>query len=332
MKVRQNLCVNDELDQLIRRADLDELVRYVDSTCSARDWEHVLEIRNEARNAVNTGRQLWPIATLANFRLALWAPAELAVRALDDTARTFMPGPVSEIIAQYHRWEELDEYLSDGHDRSLIAYERALRGDVIPPYEHQALDIPFALAEWEPEYNAPSYSDDGVVDAMPSLHTKWHACATRIADPIDDDTTHSFTRLMEPWTAHSNGHARAVVVEGELEDALGALQLTNVDFSELTPDVALRWLTWAASSGGAHGKRRGMASGRSEALWLLATFTGLDETWPRSFNELGDVVRNQLEFFAFTATNHLDREWWLQLAIVDPHEGLTAAFIARDNV
>lgn len=27
------------LDDLIRRADLDELVRFVDSTCDARDWE-----------------------------------------------------------------------------------------------------------------------------------------------------------------------------------------------------------------------------------------------------------------------------------------------------
>jgi hypothetical protein len=194
------------------------------------------------------------------------------------------------------------------------------------------LEIPFALAEWEPEYTGVSYNDDGVVDDMPPLHAKWHSCATRDADALDDDTVHAFTRMMEPWTARSNGSARSVVVEGELEDALGALQLTSTDFSELTPHAALQWLTWAASSGGAHGKRRGMATGRSEALWLLATFTGLDDTWPQSFDELGDVVTNQLDFFAFTAANHSAREWWLQLAIVDPHEGLAAAFIARDHV
>ena len=320
------------LDELIQRADLDGLVRHVDDACSARDWKHVLRIRDEARAAVKTGRQLWPIATLANYRLALWAPAELAVRALDDAARTFMPGPVSEILAVHHTWNDLEPFLAPDHDRSLVAYERALRGDVIPPSEHEALEIPFALAKWEPEYPVASYNDDGVLDDMPPLHTTWHSCATRTADSLDDDTVHAFTRMMEPWTAHSNGQARAVVVEGELEDALGALQLTTTDFSELTPHSALQWLTWAASSGGAHGKRRGMASGRSEALWLLATFTGLDDTWPRSFDELGDVITNQLEFFAFTAANHSAREWWLQVAIVDPHEGLTAALIARDHM
>jgi hypothetical protein len=65
-------------------------------------------------------------------------------------------------------------------------------------------------------------------------------------------------------------------------------------------------------------------------LWLLATFTGLADTWPRSFDELGDVV-NSLEYFAFTAANHPQHGWWLQLAIVDPDEGLTTALIARDQ-
>jgi hypothetical protein len=320
------------LDELIQRADLDGLVRHVDDACSARDWEHVLRIRNEARAALKTGRQLWPIATLANYRLALWAPAELAVRALDDTARTFMPGPVSEILAVHHTWEQLEPHLSVDHDRSLVAYERALRHDVIPPSEDHALEIPFALTEWEPEYATATYNDDGVVDDMPALNARWHPVDTRGADVLDDNTVHAFTRMMEPWTAHSNGSARAVVVEGELEDALGALELSHAQFSELTPHTALQWLTWAASSGGAHGKRRGVATGRSEALWLLATFTGLDDTWPRSFAELGDVITNQLEFFAFTANKHSAQGWWLQLAVVDPNEGLTAAFIARDFV
>jgi hypothetical protein len=320
------------LDELIQRADLDGLVRHVDDACSARDWEHVLRIRNEARAAVKTGRQLWPIATLANYRLALWAPAELAVRALDDTARTFMPGPVSEILAVHHTWEQLQPYLPLDHDRSLVAYERALRRDVIPPSEEHALEIPFALAEWEPEYATATYNDDGVVDDMPPLGARWHSVDTRESDPLDDNTVHAFTRMMEPWTAHSNGSAHAVVVEGELEDALGALELSHAQFSELTPHTALQWLTWAASSGGAHGKRRGVATGRSEALWLLATFTGLDDTWPRSFTELGDVITNQLEFFAFTADKHSAQGWWLQLAVVDPNEGLTAAFIARDSL
>jgi hypothetical protein len=320
------------LDELIQRADLDGLVRHVDDTCSSRDWDHLLRIRDDARNAVKTGRQLWPIATLANYRLALWAPAHLAVRALDDAARTFMPGPVSEILALHNSWEDLEPHLEFTHDRSLVAYERALRGDVIPPHEDHALEIPFAPAPWEPPYALASYNDDGVVDDMPSLSLKWHTVDTREADALEDDTVPAFARMMEPWTAHSNGVSRAVVVDGEIEDAFGALGLHDVSFSQMTTHNALQWLTWAASSGGAHGKRRGVATGRSEALWLLATFTGLDDSWPRSFAELGDVITNQLEFFVFTADKHSAQGWWLQLAVVDPNEGLTAAFIARDFV
>jgi hypothetical protein len=176
-----------------------------------------------------------------------------------------------------------------------------------------------------------SYNDDGVVDDMPSLALQWHTADTREADALEDDTVPAFARMMEPWTAHSNGVSRAVVVEGEIEDTFGALGLQDVSFSQMTSHNALQWLAWAASSGGAHGKRRGVASGRSEALWLLATFTGLADTWPRSFDELGDVVNN-LEYFAFTAANHSQHGWWLQLAIVDPAEGLTTALIARDHV
>ena len=81
----------DDLEQLVQRADLDGLVRHVDNTVADRDWDHLVRIRNASRSAVDTGRQLWPIATLANVRLALWAPAEYAVQSLDDHVRTFMP-------------------------------------------------------------------------------------------------------------------------------------------------------------------------------------------------------------------------------------------------
>lgn len=319
------------LDELIQRADLDGLVRHVDDTCAARDWDHVLRIRNDARAAVKTGRQLWPIATLANYRLALWAPAELAVHALDDTARTFMPGPVSEILAIHHSWNDLAPHLDYDHDRSLVAYERALRGDAIASHEHRALEIPFATAAWEPTYQLASYNDNGVVDDAPSLQLSWSSLHPQPAQTLNDDTTSAFTRMMEPWTAHSNGTARAVVVEGGLEDALGALQLDDVRVAHMSTDQALTWLTWAASSGGAHGKRRGVATGRSEALWLLATFAALADEWPESFDELGDVL-NDVQFYAFTATSHDATGWWLQLAVVDHDEGVSAAFIARDHM
>ena len=60
-----------EIDDLIHRADLDGLVRLVDTLCADADWPALLELRNRSRAAVTTGRQLWPAATLAEYRLAL---------------------------------------------------------------------------------------------------------------------------------------------------------------------------------------------------------------------------------------------------------------------
>jgi hypothetical protein len=318
------------LDELIQRADLDGLVRHVDDACSARDWDHVLRIRNDARAAVATGRQLWPIATLANYRLALWAPAHLAVRALDDTARTFMPGPVSEILAVHHTWSDLEPHLEHGHDRSLVAYERSLRGDVVAGGEPAVLEIPFALAPWEPTYVTAGYNDNGVVDEMPSLALDWKpADVVWGAEALRDDSLHVFAQMMSPWTSQSNGSARAVVVEGGAAEALGALGLADGRLAPVSPGSALAWLTWAASSGGAHGKRRGVATGRSEALWMMSVFTGLDDDWPESFDELGSVVGG-LEFWAFSSVDHPANEWWLQMAIVDVEEGLTLGLMARD--
>ncbi len=322
--------MNSELDSLIRRADLDELVRFVDSTCDARDWELLVDIRNEARAAVSTGRQLWPIATLANYRLALWSPSEYAVRSLDDTARTFMPGPVSEIISVHHNWDELEEHLAPGHDRSLIAHERALRGDVIHDFEHSVLEIPMSPQYWEPPYVLANYTDDGVDFPAPDLPSCRDSIETFDATPIDDpDSIRAFRRLVEAWTAHSNGEADAVVVEGGVAEALGALGITEARTAPLTAQEALEWLAWAGASGGAHGKRRGTATGRGEAWWLLATFVGLADEWPCNPDELGEVV-NSLEFTAFTYDKAPTVGWGLHLVIEDPEEGLAIALRATD--
>ena len=318
------------LDDLIRRADLDELVRFVDNTCDARDWELLVDIRNEARAAVSTGRQLWPIATLANYRLALWSPAEYAVRALDDTARTFMPGPVSEIIAVHHTWEELEEHLADGHDRSLIAHERAMRGDGIDEDEHSVLEIPMELQEWEPRYVMASYTDDGVDFPSPDVPSLLDTIECVSSHLIDDlDSVLAFRRLVEPWTAQSNGTADAVVVEGGVPEALGALGLSHASTAPLTADEALSWLAWAGASGGSHGKRRGAATGRGEAWWFLATFVGLSDDWPCDAHEFGDVM-SLLEFTAFTYDKAPTGGWGLHLVIEDPEEGLAIVLRATD--
>ena len=89
----------DDLDAIIHRADLDGLVRLVDTLCAEANWPLLLELRNRSRAAVTTGRQLWPAATLAEYRLALWAPAEWATQVLDEESGRFTIGPLTEVVA-----------------------------------------------------------------------------------------------------------------------------------------------------------------------------------------------------------------------------------------
>ena len=89
-----------EIDDLVHRADLDGLVRLIDRFCASADWAELSELRSRTRAAVNTGRQLWPAATLAEYRLALWAPAEWAALMLDEDGGRFTIGPLTEVVAQ----------------------------------------------------------------------------------------------------------------------------------------------------------------------------------------------------------------------------------------
>jgi hypothetical protein len=153
---------------------------------------------------------------------------------------------------------------------------------------------------------------------------------TSAASPIDDpDTTTAFRRLVEAWTAQSNGSASLAVVEGGLEDALGALGITHARIASVSPQEALSLLAWAGASGGAHGKRRGTATGRSDAWWFLATFTGLAEDWPCDADELGDVIES-LQYYVFETDASRNSGWNLELVICDPDEGLSVALRAYD--
>ncbi len=99
-----------DLDDLIHAADLDGLVRMIDDRCASADWDGLLRLRDRSRSAVKTGRQLWPAATLAEYRLALLAPARHVAAVLDETdglSGQFTIGPLTEVAAQHHTWDAL---------------------------------------------------------------------------------------------------------------------------------------------------------------------------------------------------------------------------------
>lgn len=335
--------MNSELSDLIHRVDLDGLVRYVDATCSNRDWEHLIDIRDDARSAVNTGRQLWPIATLANYRLALHAPAHLAVHALDDTARTFMPGPLSEIISIHHTWDELEPHVDAGPDRSLIAYERALRGDDIHSDETEALDIPLTLQPWEPRYVLATYDDDGphcdpplLPSHLANVQSDHHLDSTdhALSDEkrIDDDETENAVReLFSAWTTESNGSVRVTVVDGSATDALSAHGIRDVRIEPLQSQHALSLLAWAGASGGAHGSRRGGATGRFGIWWLCAAITDTIDDWPLTEIESHEAFAS-LQWHHFASANVSRHGWNVQLVVHDPENDISVCIDAHDYV
>lgn len=329
------LDADERLDDLIHRADLDGLVRLVDDRTSSRDWAGLRRARDRARHAVGTGRQVWPVATLAEYRMALIAPADWAAGVIDDDGGRFTIGPLSEVIAQHHTFAELAPHVS-GPAASMIAHERALRGeDVTAAAAHlpDMLELPYGVADWEPAYPLATYSDDGVdAPAPPSpdptgvVSDITSAPSERLDDPPVDMAVR---QLVEAWTAHSNGRAEVATVVGTAGSALHALGLTSSSLTALSLSEALAWLAWAGASGGAHGRRRGAALGRFGALWTLATLLDVTDEWPVPLDDLGELS-GDLRWYWWDAGEPVTG-WRLQIAVEDRAEGIAWAISARDD-
>jgi hypothetical protein len=325
------------LDALIQRADLDALVRLVDDRTAAGDWSGLRAARDRCRAAVATGRQLWPAATLAEYRLALVAPPEWAAPMVAEDAGLFTIGPLTEVIAQHHTWTALRPHLPASPGAAVVAHERVLRGERIESPSIAVLpnvfDMPFELARWEPEYALASYSDDGV-DAPPPPITASplaHRAATGPApERLDDDTVELAVRqLVDTWTASSNGRAEVACVEGTADGAVQALGPSTWTSRSLTLAESIAWLAWAGASGGAHGRRRGAALGRFGALWVLAAVLDLTDQWPVPLHVLGRRAES-LSWSWWEPTAATQHGWRLQLAVEDLDDGHAWAISAVD--
>ncbi len=327
---------DDLLAGLIHRADLDGLVRLVDDCCARHNWGRLRRLRDEARYALGTGRQLWPAATLAEYRLALWAPAPWAAGVLDEGSGRFTIGPLTEVVAQHHTWAELAPLLEQGPRAAIVAHERVLRGEPIDAASTAALpdvlELPYALAAWEPPYALATYTDDGV-DVPPPAPPGPVADVALPAEPparLDDDTVELAVRqLLEAWTASSNGRADVVTVEGDGADAIRALGVHRARWTPIDRATAVAWLAWAGASGGAHGRRRGAAAGRFGALWVVGAFADVLDDWPLPLDELGTIAA-ELRWWWWDAEEPATG-WQLQLAVEDPADGVAWSISARDS-
>ena len=224
-------------------------MRLVDARCASGDWAGLLRLRDRCAAATReTGRQLWPAATLAEYRLALLAPAEWATTVLDGEAGRFTIGPLSEVVAVHHTWAELAPHLARVPVATFVAHERSIRGESIDPSAVDGLplvlDIPVAIQAWEPDYPVSTYTDAGAEHPEPPM-TPPVAAVTIAAGGtrVDDVTTELAVRhLVEPWTSASTGRAEVVCVEGTHLDALGALGVREARVAEI--ERRKRWRGW----------------------------------------------------------------------------------------
>lgn len=329
---------DDDLDQLIHRADLDGLVRLVDARTASRDWAGLLRTRDRARHALRSGRQLWPVATLCEYRLALWSPADWACRVLDEDSGRFTIGPLTEVVAQHHTFAELAPHLPGGPRAGFVAHERAARGDVIGTGVPNPLDLPFERQRWEPTPPLATYGDDGVDAPPPAAPLAASFSAPRsggrraVTDraPVVDDASVALAvrQLFDPWTTSSDGHVEVVCVEGDAGDAVAALGVPGARLARLEPHDALGWLMWAGASGGAHGRRRGTAIGRFGTWWLLAALGDLLDEWPVPSADLASLVDDLAWWWWDAGEPALG--WEVQLVVEDRGEGYAWAISAHD--
>ena len=314
--------VDRDLDELIERVDLDGLVRMVDDRCSKGDWPGILRLRDRCSSAaVDTGRQLWPAATLAEYRLALLAPPDWAARVLDGESGRFTIGPLSEVVAVHHTWAELKPHLAPLPVSLFVAHERAIRGEAIstadiadlPP----VLDIPAARQPWEPDYPVSTYSEHGADHPQPRRSGELVAVTTTTnGQRVSDDATELAVRqLVGAWTTQSTGRAEIACVAGSHLDALGELGVKSARVVEISADEALATLAWAGASGAAQGRRRGMAIGRFSMWWVLAALGDLHDEWPPS-NEAFEELLAVLRWYRWDA-HEPDGGWRLQLVVTD---------------
>lgn len=325
---------DEALDGLIHAVDLDGLVRLVDGRCSDRDWEGLLRVRDRCAAATReTGRQLWPAATLAEYRLALLAPAEWAATVLDGEAGRFTIGPLSEVAAVHHTWTELAPHLPPVPVAMFVAHERAIRGEAIdeatlagiPP----VLDIPAVLRPWEPDYPCSTYGDTGAEHPEPARTGVPTAVEVTGGAAIDDDATELAVRqLVDAWTATSTGRAEVVCVDGTHLEALGALGVRSARITRIPATEAMAWIAWAGASGGAHGRRRGMAIGRFSMWWLLGALGDLHDEWPPTDADIDELLA-ELRWYRWDA-HEPEGGWRLQLLIENVEEGVAWAINAGD--
>lgn len=327
-----------ELDRWINTGDLNELIREVDRRCDRGDWDGVVILRDRSRAATERGHQLWPAATFAEYRMALSAPPPWAAAAVEGGY--LAPGPLTEVVAQDHSFADLADHLPPGPARTQVAQERVLRGEVVP--DDHAGDLPGRLRAWEPGYALAEYHQNGELHAEPPAPNRpVERVPVESPDYADDaapDATEGSRALADAvrhWRTASDGEVDSIGIEGSAAAAVGALLRSRgrdvaARWAPVTPADAVALLAWAAASGGARGRRRGAATGRFEAWWVLASLTDQTDDWPLDPGPAAEELRWWI-WEPGLGPGSRTPGWVCRLAVEDPLDGLAWALDATDR-
>ena len=324
--------MSSELDHLLDIGDLDGLLRLIDECCADKSWPLLESVAIRSRQASERGHQLWPAGDHAEHRLALESPGEFAARAVERDAQVFGLAPLTEVAASSHTWEEISSCLSSNLFRALIAHERVFRGEDLSDLrlEEDPLDLPLVLTEWERSITSTQIEKYAVVDTAPSFGELSPLALPSPSEIKHDSGTEALRNLVQTWTGQSNGSSTAVRVDGNAATAIASLGVREVRAKQVTLPEIWKHLTWAASSGGAFGRRPGSARGRFEVWWCATALAGLDQEniWPPATEDLNQAL-NEMNWWIWD-DDLLSKGWKLKVAIEDPLEGLSWALAAQD--
>lgn len=329
--------------------DLDALVRRTDRLLAASDWDGLAALAARCRRAHERGHQLWPVASRCEYLLALAAPAETAAAVLQPEAGYLALGPLTEVIASTHTAAELEPHLTPGPLRDAVLQERVMRGEHLPEGLRGSPDAPpLTLAPWEPDYPIATYRPDELVvdnpeplpgDRFQDLPSAPAGGGTAVgARPAPEEGPRSSGVVVEAlhatvshWADASSGQVRVIEVDGDGPDAVRQLAGRGARLAALPARSALARWAWASASGGAHGRRRGLAAARFDLWWALSAVADELENWPPDPRTLGAVV-DELAWWWWQPPRAAETGWQLRLAVADPETGLAWAIDAVDGV
>ncbi|MFP5319030.1 MAG: hypothetical protein ACLGI2_12155 [Acidimicrobiia bacterium] len=319
------------IGELVDRGDLDELLRRVDDYVDDGQWQALLDLRDRCRAAFERGRQLWPAASHAEYRLALQAPGRWAAAVVTPGAGRFALGPLSEVAASTHAWDELAPHLAATPEAALVAQERVLKGEDLRDdarVDRALVELPLALRGDEPAYPPALYKPYTAEFADVAPPATWETVDVVAADGVsgEGEAERALADLVGAWTTQSNGEAAVRAVEGDAAAALGAIGVEGtVRLAAVELPEALAVMAWAGASGGAHGRRRGMAQGRFGAWWAAGALAGALDDWP-------DVLEEAAELRWYRWERHQPAGGWsLRIAVERPADGRAFAVEATDR-